>query len=68
MLERRVQFVVPVGHLGQSGIGGTRGGQRRLAGHRGGFQRLPVGPHRGVQATLGTLDLAELIAAVRRHR
>ena len=64
MPESGVELVPLVGHLAQAHIRRASGRQRRPAGRRGDLQCLPAGPGGRVQAALGPLDLAELIAGV----
>ncbi len=67
MPQRHVELVPLVGHLAQAHVRGAGGRQRRPAGPGGQLQRLPVGAQRRVQAALGALNLAELVAAVCRQ-
>jgi hypothetical protein len=63
VLQGEVQPIPLVGHLGQAHVRDAHAGRGRLAGHGGDLQRLPVGRDGRVQATLGALDLAEMVAA-----
>jgi hypothetical protein len=65
--EGRVELVPLVGHLGQAHVRDADGGQSSPAGRRGDLERLAVGASRGVQATLGPLDLAEVLVAPGSH-
>ena len=67
MPERRVELVPLVGHLAQAHIRGACSRQRRPGGRSNGIQRLLTGPGRRVQTPLGTLDLADVMAAPGGH-
>ncbi len=62
MPQGRVELVPLVCHLGQAHVRSARTGHGRAVGRRGDRQRLLVGAARRVQATLGALNLAEVIA------
>ena len=64
MPESGVELVPLVGHLAQADKRDACGWQARAARRRGDLQRLLVGPGGRVQAALGPLDLAEVIAGV----
>jgi hypothetical protein len=62
MPQGRVELVPLVGHLGQAHVPGARTGHGRAAGRPGDRQRPLIGVMRRVQAALGALNLAEVIA------
>ena len=63
MPQRIVELATLVGNLRQAHVGDARGRQRRPAGRRSEIERLLVGQDSGVQAALGALHLAEVLAA-----
>ena len=62
ILQRTVEFVPLIGHVGQLHIRRACGRQRRPAGPCHGFQRLLAGPHGRFQPALSVLNPAQFVA------
>jgi hypothetical protein len=62
LAQRGVEHAPLIGHLGHPHVRDAHGGSDRPAGRRVDLQHLPVGAERRVEPTLGTLDLAKVVA------
>jgi hypothetical protein len=67
VLRRNVELTALVGDLGHAHVRGTCGRQGRLAGCGGEVQCLLIGPERPIQATLRTLDPAQVLGPESDH-